>query len=78
MQKRDFQKYVKIYQPIMEAMHAMLGEYSEFILHDLSMPEASVTAVCGNVTGRQIGAPTTNLVMETICATPPWPRTAGS
>ena len=66
MQKRDFQKYVKIYQPIMEAMHAMLGEYSEFILHDLSMPEASVTAVCGNVTGRQIGAPTTNLVMETI------------
>lgn len=66
MQKRGFQKYVEIYQPVMRAMHAILGEYSEFILHDLSMPESSVTAVCGNVTERHIGAPTTNLVMETL------------
>lgn len=66
MHNPNFQKYIDMYKPIMEAMHALIGEYSEFILHDLSVPESSVTVVCGNVTNRPIGAPITNLVMEAL------------
>ena len=61
-----FQKYIDLYKPIMNAMHAAMGECSEFVLHDLSTPESSVVAVCGNVTNRALGAPSTNLVIETL------------
>lgn len=66
MQKSNFQKYIDIYYPIMKAMHELLGERSEFILHDVSRLESSVVAVCGNVTSRPIGAPCTNLIIETL------------
>lgn len=66
MQKSKFQKYIDIYYPIMEAMHELIGEHSEFILHDVSRLESSVVAVCGNVTNRPLGAPCTNLIIETL------------
>ncbi len=66
MQNTKFQKYIDIYYPIMEAMHTLLGEHSEFILHDTSRLESSVVAVCGNVTNRPLGAPCTNLIIKTL------------
>jgi predicted transcriptional regulator YheO len=64
--KKDFQRYIDLFKPIMEALHALLGDKSEFILHDLSTPESSVVAIVGSVTQRQIGAPATNLVMKEL------------
>ena len=66
MGKKEFQKYIDLFKPVMEAMHSLLGDQSEFILHDLSTPESSVVVVVGDVTHRQIGAPTTNLVMNEL------------
>ena len=47
-------------------MHTLLGERSEFILHDLSNPENSMVAIEGNVTDRQLGASVTNIVIEAL------------
>ena len=62
MHNPNFQKYIDMYKPIMEAMHALIGEYSEFILHDLSVPESSVTDILNYRTvtkdGRQLKSTT--------------------
>lgn len=50
--------------PVADAIVATMGTYSEVVLHDISRPEASVIYVAGTVTGRQIGAPLTDLVLE--------------
>lgn len=62
----NFQKYIDLFQPIMTAMQQLIGEHSEFILHDLSTPQSSASCIVGNVTNRQIGAPITNLVLTAI------------
>ena len=61
-----FEPYLKLFLPIIKGMHTLLGERSEFILHDLSKPENSMVAIEGNVTGRQLGASVTNIVIEAI------------
>lgn len=66
MLQNDFQAYIDRYRPIMNAIHAVLGPNSEVILHNLSTPQSSVVATCGNVTNRMLGAPCTNLVIETL------------
>ncbi|MBE6012580.1 MAG: transcriptional regulator [Lachnospiraceae bacterium] len=66
MVKESFKKYYDLFKPVMIAMQSLIGDSSEFILHDLSELQNSVTLVVGNITGRQIGAPTTNLVMEAL------------
>ncbi len=66
MASREFDRYIKLFRPVMTAMCDLFGDSIEFILHDLSTPQSSVVEIVGNVTGRQIGAPCTNLVMEVL------------
>ena len=66
MGKNSFEKYIDLLKPVMEGLHNALGDRSEFILHDLSQLQSSVVVVVGNVTDRQIGAPTTNLVIDVL------------
>ena len=41
-----------------------LGDDAEVVLHELSHPQDSVIAIAGNVTGRKVGAPLTDLVLR--------------
>lgn len=66
MPQSEFAKYVTLFEPVMKGMREILGDRSEFILHDLSAPYNSVAAVEGNVTKRDIGAPSTNVVIDAI------------
>ena len=62
----EFSRYVEKVKPICIGLQKTLGNRIEFILHDLSKPEASVVFVVGNVTGRQLGAPATNTLIRAI------------
>ena len=42
------------------------GKNTEVVIHDLRHPESSLVYVIGNVTKREIGAPATNLILETF------------
>ena len=66
MVSETFAPYLKLFLPIIKGMHTLLGERSEFILHDLSNPENSMVAIEGNVTDRQLGASVTNIVIEAL------------
>ncbi len=61
-----FEKYIKLFKPVMEAIQELMGDSCELILHDLSKPLTSVSAIAGNVTSRQLGAPVTNLVVKAL------------
>ena len=62
----EFSLYVEKVKPICIGLQKTLGNRIEFILHDLSKPEASVVFVVGNVTGRQLGAPATNTLIRAL------------
>lgn len=50
--------------PIADGINATVGPYSEIVIHDITQPDQSVVYIAGNVTNRQIGAPLTDLVLE--------------
>lgn len=66
MANSNFEKYIRLYEPVMKGMKDLIGNNIEFILHDLSSPQSSVAVVVGNVTNRQVGAPSTNVVTEAL------------
>ena len=43
-----------------------LGNGTEVVLHEFSHPESSVVAIAGEVTGRKVGAPLTDLVLRLL------------
>ena len=58
-----------IFQDVMQLLPGlalMLGPHQEVILHDLRRPDSSIIGICGSVTGRTIGSPITNYVLQTI------------
>lgn len=52
--------------PVLKALHGTLGSCFEGVLHDLSDPERSLVYIVGNVTGRSVGAPVTDLVLRAL------------
>lgn len=52
--------------PIAKSIHANFGENCEVVIHDLRHPESSLVFIIGAVTNRKIGAPVTNIVLETL------------
>jgi len=51
---------------IIASLTTVLGDHAEVVLHELSHPEDSVIAIEGNVTGRSVGAPLTDLVLRLL------------
>lgn len=45
---------------------AAIGDDVEVVLHDLRRPQASLVAIAGDVTGRKVGAPATDLVLRVM------------
>lgn len=51
---------------ISEPLARALGEGCEVVVHDLTNLDNSVYAIAGGVTGRQVGAPPTNLLLQHV------------
>ncbi|NLT96104.1 MAG: transcriptional regulator [Clostridia bacterium] len=52
--------------PIANGIYQTFGKNAEVVVHDLEQPESSLIYMAGNITGRKLGAPITNLVLETL------------
>lgn len=69
MEATDHRSSDAVLQTIMQllpGLSQMLGPHQEVILHDLRQPDRSIIGICGSVTGRTIGSPITNYVLQTL------------
>jgi predicted transcriptional regulator YheO len=58
---------LKSYIPVIEGLAKTFGSFCEFVLHDVSEKDHSIIAIeNGHITGREIGAPVTDLLMDLI------------
>lgn len=60
----DGERLVAIFSSLVEPIGQTLPASSEVVLHDLSLLPNSIVAVHGNVTGRRLGDPATDLLLE--------------
>jgi predicted transcriptional regulator YheO len=59
---------LQIIKDIVPSLQAALGCFYEVVLHDFTDVEHSIVAISGNITGRSIGGPITNLVLSVLKA----------
>ncbi len=52
--------------PIADGIAKTLGEQCEVVIHDLKNPDSSLYYIAGNITGRKLGSPLTNLSLQTL------------
>ena len=64
----DGERLVAIFSSLVEPIGQTLPASSEVVLHDLSLLPNSIVAVHGNVTGRRLGDPATDLLLEKAVA----------
>ncbi|PSR21439.1 MAG: hypothetical protein C7B45_10850 [Sulfobacillus acidophilus] len=58
----DYESAIGFLQQTVTALARMMGDKCEVVLHDLRSPESSIIAIeHGNITGRKVGDPSTNL-----------------
>lgn len=64
----DYKAHPALLGPIRYAdgLARAIGPNCEVVVHDLRHPEKSLIHVAGNVTNRSIGAPVTNIVLQSI------------
>jgi len=59
--------YVQRYLPFIDYLAEVLGKDTEIVLHDIKDMDCSVVAIRNNhISGRNVGAPATNLVLKII------------
>lgn len=51
---------------LVEGLQGALGRSAEVTLHDFRCPDHSLVAIAGTVTGRKVGAPMTDRLLETL------------
>ncbi|MFZ7102416.1 MAG: helix-turn-helix transcriptional regulator [Peptococcaceae bacterium] len=54
------------FMPVAKSIAATFGNMCEVVIHDFKYPEKSLVYIFGKLTGRKLGAPITNLVLETL------------
>lgn len=60
-------KYLEKLMPMVDAIAATFGRNCEVVLHDFSKPHKSIIKIAnGHVTGRDVGAPATDLILSLI------------
>jgi len=57
---------LKTLSQIADGITSMFGENCEVVVHDPSRPEKSLVHIAGKVTGREVGAPATDLLMKEL------------
>lgn len=60
----DGERLITVFSRLVEPIGRALPTSSEVVLHDLSLLPNSIVAVFGDVTGRRIGDPATDLLLE--------------
>jgi predicted transcriptional regulator YheO len=60
----DGERLISVFTQLVEPLGRTLPSSSEVVLHDLSLLPNSIVAVFGDVTGRRIGDPATDLLLE--------------
>lgn len=62
-------EYVAQFKPLVEFLGAALGPTTEVVLHDVANLDASVVAIAnGQVSGREVGSPATDLMLRILRA----------
>lgn len=54
------------YKNLVPFLHDVLGPKSEILLHDISKPEASIVALAGNLSNRNVGGPLTDMALKQL------------
>jgi predicted transcriptional regulator YheO len=62
----DGERLIAVFSELVEPLGRALPISSEVVLHDLSKLPDSIVAVYGDVTGRRVGDPATNLLLERV------------
>lgn len=58
-------KYLKMFEPLVDALAETFGRNCEVVLHDLSKPDQSIIKIANNhLTGRDVGSPVTDFVLN--------------
>lgn len=60
----DGERLIAVFTDLVEPLGRSLPASSEVVLHDLSRLPNSIVAIYGDVTGRRVGDPATNLLLE--------------
>ncbi len=55
---------LEVLKPVVRGLAATLGSWCELSIHDFSNPEQSLVAIAGEVTGRRVGAPLTDRLLQ--------------
>ncbi|GEP46977.1 transcriptional regulator [Microbacterium saccharophilum] len=64
----DGERLITVFSRLVEPIGRALPTSSEVVLHDLSLLPNSIVAVFGDVTGRRVGDPSTDLLLEQAVA----------
>ncbi|MBN1318966.1 MAG: PAS domain-containing protein [Anaerolineales bacterium] len=64
--KQDIQSSFETLKQVGELICETFGDLVEVVLHDLSHPDNSIIWICGNITGRKIGGPITDLGLAAL------------
>ncbi|MGA3031418.1 MAG: PAS domain-containing protein [Candidatus Limnocylindrales bacterium] len=59
-------RLIRLLAPLFDGLAQALGPNYEIVLHDLRHPDHSVCSIAGAVTGRSVGAPATNVLLESL------------
>jgi predicted transcriptional regulator YheO len=62
----DGQRLVQIFRALVEPIARALPSSTEVVLHDLSLVPNSIVAISGNVTGRAVGDPPTDVLLRQV------------
>lgn len=62
----EINNILKRYEPIADMIHATFGSNCEVVIHDLRNVQSSLVYIQGNVTGREVGAPTTEVILKQL------------
>jgi predicted transcriptional regulator YheO len=64
----DGERLLAVFTKLVEPIGRSLPTSSEVVLHDLSLLPNSIVAIYGNVTGRRVGDPATDLLLQKVSA----------
>lgn len=66
--EREIHPLVKQMIPVVAPLAEAISPWAEIVLHDFANLNRSVVAISGDITNRKIGAPITNLILESLKA----------
>ncbi len=64
---KEASSILKSFKPLVKSLGKTLGKHYEIVLHDITQLESSIIAIeNGHITGRKLGGPSTNFLLDII------------